>query len=163
HAQSSPGSSDWTMGCFWAWKCLVACLFFDESQQPTCPQVRHKRRWTQVSPIFRHSSQPFVFGDTSWIWSRWLHSWLWLMGTSSLVASLRGEKPMDQLHADGALAHRRGHPLHARGAHVADREDAGQAGLQQLRWTRERPLGRLQLLRAQVGAGLDEALVIEDG
>src|SRR5260370_6530365 len=50
------------MGCPVAWKCLVACLFFDESQQPTCPQLSQSRRCTQVSPIFRHSSQPFVRG-----------------------------------------------------------------------------------------------------
>src|SRR6266568_3100161 len=35
-----------------AWKCLVACLFFEESQQPTCPHVRQRRRCTQLSPIF---------------------------------------------------------------------------------------------------------------
>ena len=53
------------IGCCVLWKCLVACLFFDESQQPTWPQVRQSRKWTQVSPIFRHSSQPWVFGLTS--------------------------------------------------------------------------------------------------
>src|SRR5215469_9766647 len=46
-----------TSGCPTARKCLVACLFFDESQQPTCPQLRHNRKCTQVSPIFTHSSQ----------------------------------------------------------------------------------------------------------
>src|SRR5207247_2004063 len=51
------------IGCFVLWKCFVACLFFDWSQQPTCPQVRQSRRWTQSSPIFKHSSQPSgVFG-----------------------------------------------------------------------------------------------------
>jgi len=30
----------------------VLC-FFEESQQPTCPQMRHSRRCTQVSPIFQ--------------------------------------------------------------------------------------------------------------
>ena len=52
------------MGCLVAWKCFVACLFFELSQHPTCPQIRHMRRCTQVSPIFRHSSQPFALGFT---------------------------------------------------------------------------------------------------
>src|SRR5215510_4548958 len=46
-----------TSGCPTARKCLVACLFFDESQQPTCPQLRHNRRCTHVSPILTQSSQ----------------------------------------------------------------------------------------------------------
>src|SRR3712207_7399180 len=41
-----------------AWKCPVACLFFECSQQPTCPQISQRRRCTQVSPIFRQSSHP---------------------------------------------------------------------------------------------------------
>src|SRR5947209_6878902 len=52
------------MGWFVAWKCLVACLLFEESQQPTWPQVRQRRRWTQRSPILRHSSQPDECGCT---------------------------------------------------------------------------------------------------
>src|SRR5216683_7072664 len=55
------------------WKCRVACLFFEESQQPTCPQIRHSRRWTHVSPIFKQSSQPLALGVTCWIWSRCVH------------------------------------------------------------------------------------------
>src|SRR5580704_8253879 len=51
-------------GCFVWWKCLVACLFFDESQHPTCPQIRHSLKWTQVSPISRHSLQPLPLGVT---------------------------------------------------------------------------------------------------
>ena len=43
-------------------KCFVACLFFESSQHPTWPQVRQRRRCTQVSPMARHSSQPAVFG-----------------------------------------------------------------------------------------------------
>src|SRR4029077_7198512 len=52
------------MGCLTWWKCLVACLFFEESQQPTCPHSRHSRRCTQVSPISRHSLQPLPLGVT---------------------------------------------------------------------------------------------------
>ena len=44
------------------WKCLVACVFLDESQHPTCPQIRHIRKWTQVSPILTHSSQTCLVG-----------------------------------------------------------------------------------------------------
>ena len=49
------------MGCLVCWKCFVACLFFEESQQPTWPHSMQSRRWTQVSPIFTHSSQTCVF------------------------------------------------------------------------------------------------------
>src|SRR3984885_15353697 len=35
-----------------------ACRSGEESQQPTCPQVRHRRRCTQSDPRIRHSSQP---------------------------------------------------------------------------------------------------------
>src|SRR6185369_17311621 len=51
-------------GCLVRWKCFVACLFFDESQQPTCPHSMHSRKCTQESCIFRHSSHPLVFGLT---------------------------------------------------------------------------------------------------
>src|SRR5689334_15480269 len=60
------------IGWLVAWKCLVACLFLELSQQPTWPQVSHRRRWTQVSPIFRQSSQPFPLGVTSWRPRTWL-------------------------------------------------------------------------------------------
>src|SRR6266550_1701727 len=47
-----------------AWKCLVACLFLEQSQQPTWPQVKHRRRCTHRSPVARHSSQPSELGVT---------------------------------------------------------------------------------------------------
>src|SRR6266566_4683218 len=71
--QSSPGSKDWIIGWFVAWKCLVACLFFESLQQPTCPHSRQRRRCTHVSPILKQSSQPFALGVTCRIWSRWVH------------------------------------------------------------------------------------------
>src|SRR3981081_4321055 len=46
------------IGWLVAWKCLVACLFGESSQHPTCPQVRQRRRCTQLSPLLRHSSHP---------------------------------------------------------------------------------------------------------
>ena len=39
-----------------AWRC--ACLFFEESQQPTIPQVMHMRRCTRVSEC-HDASEPF--------------------------------------------------------------------------------------------------------
>src|SRR5437879_12536303 len=45
------------IGCLVLWKCFVACLFFEESQHPTCPHSMHSRRCTQVSPIFTQSWQ----------------------------------------------------------------------------------------------------------
>ena len=53
--------------------CRRACLPGDWSQQPTCPQVRHSRRWTQGDPIRRHSSQPWgragtTSGRTGQVW-----------------------------------------------------------------------------------------------
>jgi hypothetical protein len=43
------GFSEVMIGCPIALKCLVACLFLESSQQPTWPQVRHRRRCTHVS------------------------------------------------------------------------------------------------------------------
>ncbi len=53
------------MGWSVARKCFVAWRFFEESQQPTWPQLRHTLKWTQRSPVFRHSSQPCELGDTA--------------------------------------------------------------------------------------------------
>src|SRR5260221_9085083 len=61
------------IGWLVAWKCLVACLFFESSQQPTCPHSRQRRKCTQVSPIFKQSSHPLALGVTSRIWSRCVH------------------------------------------------------------------------------------------
>src|SRR5947209_18499887 len=61
------------MGWLVAWKCLVACLFLEESQQPTWPHSRHRRRCTHVSPVFKQSSQPFAPGVTLRISSRCVH------------------------------------------------------------------------------------------
>src|SRR6266516_5712718 len=61
------------IGWFVAWKCLVACLFLEESQQPTCPHSRQRRKCTHVSPVFKQSSQPFALGVPRRIWSRCVH------------------------------------------------------------------------------------------
>ena len=54
----SPGSMERITGCCVSWKCAVACFFSEESQQPTCPHWRHRRRCTHVVPSRRHSSHP---------------------------------------------------------------------------------------------------------
>lgn len=59
------------IGWLVAWKCAVACLFGELSQQPTCPQVRQIRRWTHQSPVLRHSSQPRALGVTLRIECKW--------------------------------------------------------------------------------------------
>ena len=47
-ARFSPGSTERMTGWPVSWKCAVACWCGLESQQPTCPQVRHIRRCAQV-------------------------------------------------------------------------------------------------------------------
>src|SRR6266571_6090746 len=74
YSQRSPGSNDrtigWMPGAAWA----RAWRFFESSQQPTCPQLMHRRRWTHSSPEAKHSSQPSgVRGWTSLIAPRWRH------------------------------------------------------------------------------------------
>src|SRR4030095_5232164 len=44
-------------GCWVSWKCFVACLFGEESQQPTWPHIWHSRRATHRGFSTRHSSQ----------------------------------------------------------------------------------------------------------
>src|SRR5437762_9395814 len=60
---------DRTNGCLDDLKCFVACLFFEESQHPTFPQDRQRRRCTHVSPIFTHSSQACLSVFVILIWS----------------------------------------------------------------------------------------------
>lgn len=62
----SPGSNDRITGCPVSAACLLACFAGDESQQPTWPQARHRRRCTQVPPTARQSSHPSrVWGSGS--------------------------------------------------------------------------------------------------
>src|SRR4051794_10468368 len=76
------------MGCSVVWKCLVACLFFELSQQPMWPHSVQNRRWTHVSPISRHSTQPVPEGFTSWTVSRWVH--VSAMGSACLISVATG-------------------------------------------------------------------------
>src|ERR1039458_7442358 len=66
-----------TRWCFVASKCLVACLFLEESQHPTCPHDKQSRRCTQVSPVLRQSSQPSGPGGVSWRESVWWRACSW--------------------------------------------------------------------------------------
>src|SRR6186713_1271607 len=104
-----------------AWKCLVACLFGELSQQPTWPQVRQSRRCTQREPVFRHSSQPSALGVTSWMSAACLQP-------CAIVPSLlmdRAEIGMQRCNDLRPFSDRRGHPLDRTGADIADREHAG--------------------------------------
>jgi hypothetical protein len=55
-----------------AWKCLVACLLGESSQQPTWPQVRQIRKCSHTLPLFRHSSQPSALGVTLRMPAMWV-------------------------------------------------------------------------------------------
>src|SRR5258705_13779157 len=103
------------IGCWVAWKCLVAWRFGELSQHPTWPQVRQTRRWTHGDPIARHSSQPSALGVTVRMPATW--------GQTSGMGSSR-EKLVQRRHHLGSFADRRGDPLGRPGADVADREDA---------------------------------------
>src|SRR5256884_7303959 len=69
--------------------------------------------------------------------------------------------PVDELNAHRALAHRRRDALHAARPHVSDREDARPDRLQQIGSTGQRPSRLLEVIREEVGSGLDEVLVVE--
>src|SRR5262245_16599677 len=70
------------------------------------------------------------------------------------------KRAMNELDAHRALAHCRCHSLDAARADVPDREDTRPARLQQFRSAGQRPPSLLELTGEEVGAGLDEALVV---
>src|ERR1700730_9623876 len=110
-------------------KCFVACLFLEESQQPTWPHVRQSRRCTQSSPNARHSSQPSVLGETGRICLRCGQVFR-AMAVFLLVEVASYGRPnvrasshllqilVNELDCHGALAHSRGDALARTGAHV---------------------------------------------
>src|SRR5260370_21913388 len=59
-------------GCPVAWKCFVACLLGESSQQPTWPQLRQIRRCSHSLPLLRHSSQPSALGVTLRMPAMWV-------------------------------------------------------------------------------------------
>src|SRR6185312_15388383 len=116
------------MGCLVLWKCLVACLCGESSQQPTWPQVRQRRRCTHFEPIFKHSSQPSALGVTVRMVSRWLQVSV-TDRTSCRVDDLFRDSVCSEIGVDGsddlrALANRCRHALHRTGTHIADGENA---------------------------------------
>src|SRR5471032_3134165 len=57
HPQVTTAAAQKTTGWPALWKCFVACLPGEESQQPTWSHAWHSRSSTQRVPSFRHSSQ----------------------------------------------------------------------------------------------------------
>ena len=72
-----------------------------------------------------------------------------------------GQDAVDHVDADRALSDGGGDALHVAGAHVADGEDAGQAGFEHEGRTRERPAESGVGDMVEVVAGDDEAFVVE--
>ena len=65
---------------------------------------------------------------------------------------------MDELDGDGSFANTRGDPFYGSVAHIADGENAGDAGFEQSGVSIERPaLGPFSVFH-QIGAGEDEAV-----
>jgi hypothetical protein len=84
--QSSPGSNEETIGCAKRPACLRAWRFFESSQHPMWPQVRHSRKCTHVSPVARHSTQPSPEGVTCLTLSRCVHpAWTLRIATLPLA------------------------------------------------------------------------------
>src|SRR3989442_6518783 len=140
------------MGWRLAWKCFVAWRSGEWAQQPTWPQVRQSRKCTHLERVFRHSSQPRALGVTSRIESSWAHA-------SAMGSSLRfrddgraarlGEEGVQRRDDLRSLPDRGRDPFHRTGAHVADGEHAGPAGL-------EGPA-----IGADIRTGAHEPLVVE--
>lgn len=61
----------------------------------------------------------------------------------------------------GAFTHRGRGALHVAAAHVADGEYTGQAGLQEMGRSRQRPARGCQILGREIGARLDEPLRVD--
>src|SRR6185436_12638744 len=68
---------------------------------------------------------------------------------------------VDKRDCNRSLADRRGHALEASSAHVADGEDSGETGLEEVRGSSQRPFRGRQVLRRQVRSCLDKALIIQ--
>src|SRR4051794_2366099 len=89
--------------------------------------------------------------------SNWLASRLsTTCGVSGSMPQLFGEDVVHERNRDRSLTYRRIDAFDAATAHVADREYAGKAGLEQMRRARQRPVRRGEIGRRQVGTGLDE-------
>src|SRR5262245_11902163 len=121
-----------------AWKCFVACLFLEESQQPTWPHVRQRRSCTQSSPLARHSSHPVELGVTGRICltcgQLLAMTVVLLVEVTSTVASSHLLKILvNKLDCHRAFANGRGDTLDGARAHVSCGEHARAASLEQKR------------------------------
>src|SRR3954452_10375628 len=81
------------IGCPAAWKCAVACLLGESSQQPTWPQLRQIRKCSHTLPLCRHSSQPSALGVTSRMPLRWLQPFAILFSSYSAGLAVSPRKP----------------------------------------------------------------------
>ena len=78
-----------------SWKCLVACLFFDESQQPTWPHTRHDARGTGL----------FVAEQALFRWAvSGLPPWSCVVALAALIALAPVGFAMPALALSGAAA-----------------------------------------------------------
>jgi hypothetical protein len=74
----------------------VACRPGELSQQPTWPQLRQSRRWTQRPPLARHSSHPEARGagaGPAGVWGQVARDWL--TEASSPEVHLNGSPAQD--------------------------------------------------------------------
>src|SRR3954469_19114801 len=68
------------------------------------------------------------------------------------------ERPVNERHGNGAFTDSRGHAFDAAGPHGTARKHTGQARLEQVRRATQRPVRGGEVLRGQIGTGLDERL-----
>src|SRR5215468_8244529 len=62
---------------------------------------------------------------------------------------------------DGSFAHRRCHALDVSAPHITYRKNSRQAGFQQMRRSRKRPTGFVQIILREIGSRLDKTFIIE--
>src|SRR6266852_1885550 len=86
-------------GCLLLWKCLVACLFFDESQHATWPHSRHIRKCTHVSTVFMQSSQTRLSVLVNLTWLRCVHSSAIVPSSNLAIIERRSTAPPILLHS----------------------------------------------------------------
>src|SRR3954454_14729382 len=129
--------------------------------QASCASSRSAKRNSSRSSAGASRSAAVVTSPPRWRSSDPCRVVLCLRMTSRARSSF----PQVAVHEGdrhGTLADGRGDPLDRVGAHVAGDEDAGQAGLQQVRVAVEVPAGGTASLAQQGGPGRDEAALVAD-
>jgi len=124
-------------GCFVRWKCLVACLFFEESQQPTSALQAQPQMHPRVT-FFTHSSQTRFAVLVILIWSRCVHCALCFSYVSAR-AGARGERkslllPQPRPRASRCLIEH--HPPQIPGRLVSSIWGGRESGKRLTRWRR---------------------------